>query len=202
MEQTLGSRMIIDGVLIVVTMAVLAWIEARRGDSSHRPVPQKSGMKLVLATIIALGTAAFVTTASAHVVEITTSIPAAKAADDAALREALEAAIDDAVKHAIGFTPTLISLQNARLVGGRIYIMLLVADKSGEELMNQLAADEASSSSEPFTDLQGHESSHPRAWHPRAGCGAAGNTESHGAGTHPPPTMSAPGSPLAGLPRA
>lgn len=95
----------------------------------RRPVPQKSGMKLVLATIIGLAIAALATTASAHVVEITTSIPAAKAADDADLKEALATAIDDAVKHAIRFTPTL----------------------------NQLAADEASSSSEPLTDLQQHE---------------------------------------------
>lgn len=176
MEQTVAYRMIVDGVLIVVIMAVLAWIEARRqrgdpmvwrqsyqrlGEPSarcmRRPVPQKSGMKLVLATIIGLAIAALATTASAHVVEITTSIPAAKAADDADLKEALATAIDDAVKHVIRFTPTLITLQDARLVGGRIYIVLLVADKSGEELMNQLAADEASSSSEPLTDLQQHE---------------------------------------------
>lgn len=184
MEQTVAYRMIVDSVLIVVIMAVLAWIEARRRNGSvvggqrgdpmvrrqsaqrlgepsarwmRRPAPQKSGMKLVLATIIGLAITAVATTASAHVVEITTSIPAAKAADDADLKEALEAAIDDAVKHAIGFTPTLITLQDARLVGGRIYIVLLVVDERGEDLIKQLEADAANSSSESLTDPREHD---------------------------------------------
>jgi hypothetical protein len=96
-------------------------------------------MKRVLATFVGLAIAAFATTASAYVVEITTSIPAVKAADDEVLKEALQSAIDDAVTHAIRFTPTLVTLQHARLVGNRIYIVLLIVDRDGEEMMKRLA---------------------------------------------------------------
>ena len=109
-------------------------------------------MKPVLATIIGLAIAAFATTTSAHVVEVTTSIPAVKAADDADLKTALESAIDDAVRHAIGFAPTLVTLRNARLVGDRIYIVLLIVDHDGEELMKRLVTDEPTASPEPFAD--------------------------------------------------
>ena len=98
-------------------------------------------MKPVLGTIIGLAVAAFAVTASAHVVEITTSIPAVKAADDDVLKQAIQSAIDDVVQHAIGFTPTLVVLQQARLVDGRIYLELLIVDRDGEELMRRLATE-------------------------------------------------------------
>ena len=99
-------------------------------------------MKPVLSTLIVLAIAAYAATASAHVVEVTTSIPAAHTADDTDLREALESAIDDAVHHTIGFTPTAVTLQNARRVGDRIYLMFLIVDRDGEELIKRLASDE------------------------------------------------------------
>jgi hypothetical protein len=109
-------------------------------------------MKPVLTALIGLAIAAFATTASAHVVEITTSIPAGQASSEADLRAALESAIEDALKHAIGFTPTAVTLQNVRRVGDRIYLVLLIVDHDGEEMIKQLAADEANSSHEPLTE--------------------------------------------------
>jgi hypothetical protein len=109
-------------------------------------------MKPVLMTLIGLAIAAFATTASAHVVAITTSIPATEASSDVDLRAALESAVDDAVKHAIGFTPTAVTLQDARRVGERIYLTFLIVDHDGEELMKQLATDEANDSPESLAD--------------------------------------------------
>ena len=109
-------------------------------------------MRSFLAALIGLTIAVFATTASAYVVEITTSIPAVKAADDADLNEAVAAAVEDAVKHAIAFTPTLVTVQRARLVGDRIYLLLLVVDHDGEEMMNRLATEEGSSAVDK-TDL-------------------------------------------------
>ena len=106
-------------------------------------------MKPVLATIIGLAIAAFATTATAHVVEVTTSIPAVKASDEAELKEALESVIDDAVNRAIGFTPTIVTLENLRRVGDRIYIVLLIADHDGEELIKALASEATDTSPEP-----------------------------------------------------
>jgi hypothetical protein len=105
-------------------------------------------MKPVLTLLIGVAVLAAATAASAHMVEITVSIPAVKAADDADLKQALASAVDDAVKNAIAFTPTMVTLQNARRVGDRIYIVLLVVDRDGEEMMKQLAIDEGTSSSE------------------------------------------------------
>ena len=109
-------------------------------------------MKRLLATLIGLGIAAFATSASAHMVEITTSIPAVKAADDNDLKQALASAVDDAVKHAIAFTPTVVTLQHARLVGDRIYLQLLVVDQDGEEMMEQLATAEGQSTPDLVSD--------------------------------------------------
>ena len=102
-------------------------------------------MKRVLATLIGLFTATCVSTASAHVVVLTTSIPAATATDDAKLREAL----DDVVSHAIAFTPTTMTLTNVRRIGARIYLELLIVDKDGEALIRELEQGDATAAPEP-----------------------------------------------------
>lgn len=95
-------------------------------------------MKSGLAVIIGLVIMTFTSTATAYVVEVTTSIPVATAADDARLKDALESAISDVLHHAIAFTPTVVTVHKARVVGGRIYILLLIADDDGEETMKRL----------------------------------------------------------------
>ena len=106
-------------------------------------------MKSLLATIIGLVLAGFANPASAYVVEITTSIPIASAVDKAQLGDALGSAIDDVLRHAIAFTPTIVTLQNARVVGDRIYILLLIADGDGEETMKRLSAEEPAANDSP-----------------------------------------------------
>jgi hypothetical protein len=99
-------------------------------------------MKSLLVVIIGLVLVGFAHPAAAYVVEITTSIPTASAADNVQLKDALESAIDDVLRHAIAFTPTVVTVQNARVVGDRIYILLLIADGDGEEMMKQLSVEE------------------------------------------------------------
>jgi len=98
-------------------------------------------MKTLLATIIGLALTAFSTPATAYVVGITTSIPAATAEDDEQLKVAVRSAIDDVLTHAIGFVPTVVTLQAARVVGDRIYILLLVGDGDGEQVMKMFSID-------------------------------------------------------------
>jgi len=101
-------------------------------------------MKRIVTTLIAVAiTMLAATTASAHIVEVTTSIPVAKASNRADLEVALESAVDDAVQGAIAFTPTVVTVQSARRIGDRIYLHLLIVDQDGEALMKQLAIDEA-----------------------------------------------------------
>ena len=95
-------------------------------------------MKSLLAAIIGLAIAVFAVPAAAYVVEITTSIPVASAADDTQLKAALNSAIDNILQHAIAFVPTVVTVRDARVVGDRIHILLLIADGDGEETMQQL----------------------------------------------------------------
>ncbi len=106
-------------------------------------------MKSLLAAIIGLAVAMFANPATAYVVEITTSIPMTSAGDEAQLRHALESAIDDVLSHAIAFTPTVVTLQSARVIGDRIYLLLLIADGDGEETMKNLSLDEPAGNGEP-----------------------------------------------------
>ncbi len=99
-------------------------------------------MKSLVATIIGLAVAVFANPASAYVVEVTTSIPIASAEDKEQLRDAISSAIDGVLDHAIAFTPTVVTLRSARIVGDRIYIVLLIADGDGEEAMKRFSAEE------------------------------------------------------------
>ena len=74
-------------------------------------------MKRVLAVIVTVALVESATPAMAYVVAITTSIDLASADDDEHLRRALEAAIDDVLHNAIAFAPTVVTVQDARVVG-------------------------------------------------------------------------------------
>jgi hypothetical protein len=77
--------------------------------------------------------------AAAYVVMVTTSVPAQSVANDAELEAALKAAIDDVLKHVVVFTPTFVTVQNARAAGGRVYILLLIGDEDGVATLKALS---------------------------------------------------------------
>src|SRR5438309_8792046 len=83
-------------------------------------------MKTLLATIVGL---AIVVVAAKSV------------ADDTDLKAALVSAIDDVLRHAIAFSPTFVTVLKARVVEDRIYILLLIGDSEGEEMMMKLAVE-------------------------------------------------------------
>jgi hypothetical protein len=87
-----------------------------------------------LLIVIALGLALLTAArpAAAYVIEALTSIPAGEAADKPALEKAIRAAVDDIATHAVAFTPTVVSLREAKLIGDRIYLFVLIADAAGE----------------------------------------------------------------------
>ena len=90
---------------------------------------------LVLAAtaLVALGiVAAHPGAADAYIVEALTSIPVDPAADKETVEKAILAAIDDVATHAVAFTPAVVSLREARLVGDRIYLLVLIADQAGQ----------------------------------------------------------------------
>ena len=95
-------------------------------------------MKTLLATIFGLALVTAASPAAAYVVAIPTSISAKSIADDTDLTAALRSAIDDVLSHAVAFSPTFVTVQTARLVGDRVYILLLIGDSDGEETIKTM----------------------------------------------------------------
>ena len=99
-------------------------------------------MKNFIAAIVALTATALAAPAMAYVVEVTTSIDLTDVADKAQLRQAVESAVEDVVANAISFSPTVVTVQNARVVGDRMYLLLLIADAAGEKVIEAIASEE------------------------------------------------------------
>jgi hypothetical protein len=99
-------------------------------------------MKHLIGAILGLAVTALAIPAMAYVVEVTTSIDLTDIADKAQLRQAVEAAVDDVLTNAITFSPTVVQVQNARVVGDRMYLLLLIADADGEKALEAIAADD------------------------------------------------------------
>jgi hypothetical protein len=76
--------------------------------------------------------------ASAYLVEVTTSVALDDANDQHEIQSAIRGAIDDVLRDAIAFTPTLVVLTNAAIVGDRLYVRVLLADQDGERTYESL----------------------------------------------------------------
>jgi hypothetical protein len=99
-------------------------------------------VKILLAAMLMVGaTVACANPADAYVVAVTTSVPASVIADDTDLKDALKKAVDDVLAHAIAFHPTFVRVQATNIIRGRLYIMLLIGDREGEEAMSRLTPD-------------------------------------------------------------
>jgi hypothetical protein len=98
---------------------------------------------LSIVAILGLALLATAHPAGAYVIEALTSISAEEAGDKATLEKAILAAVDDLATHAVAFTPTVVSLREAKLVGDRIYLFVLLADAEGEAEIEVLKADTA-----------------------------------------------------------
>ena len=93
-------------------------------------------------TVAALALALLTTAdaAAAYVIEALTWIPANEASDKPTLEKAIQVAVDDVAAHAVAFTPTMVSLRDAKLVGDRIYLFVLFADAAGEAELEVMRA--------------------------------------------------------------
>jgi hypothetical protein len=103
-------------------------------------------MKALVAFVVGLAVAVSANVATAYVAVVATSIPVSAAAvteKQERLGDAVRSAIRDVLDHAIGFTPTVVTLQNAAVVGDRLYILLFVADEDGEAALEVLLRDRA-----------------------------------------------------------
>ncbi len=107
-------------------------------------------MKSFVAAVFGLAVAVSATVATAYVAEVTTTIPmtsVATAQNMTELGAVVQSAIQDVLDHAIAFTPAVITLEDAKVVGDLLYIRLLIADEDGRSALDALSKDH-----EPATD--------------------------------------------------
>jgi hypothetical protein len=109
-------------------------------------------MKGLIASIVALVITTVASPAIAYVAIVTTSVAVTSAADEAQLKTALESAVDDVLAHAIAFAPTVVTLEHVRVLGNRMYLLLLIADADGEKSIEIFSAHEPSSADPAESD--------------------------------------------------
>jgi hypothetical protein len=78
------------------------------------------------------------TPAPAYVVEAITAIWADEGNDRTGLENVIQAAMDGVAAHAAALTPTVVALLDARLIGDRILLFVLLADREGERAVKVL----------------------------------------------------------------
>ena len=101
-------------------------------------------MKTLSTVIVGLAIALSAQSAGAYVVQVVTTVPVAKAIsaeDTSPLEDAVESAIRDVLDKAIAFTPTVVRIEDARIIGTRLYLVLLIADAEGEATIDGLLKD-------------------------------------------------------------
>jgi len=103
---------------------------------------------LVLGSIVAAAPAP----APAHVVEVTTSLEMPESQEPAAVKEALQKAVERVLADTIAFKPTLIALTEARMMGEKLFVRLLIADAAGERMLNDLRDGDTGSASPDEVD--------------------------------------------------
>jgi hypothetical protein len=91
-----------------------------------------------LVTAAVLLAASVASPAAAHVVEVTTHVSLEDARDEGKLRRALQVAVDDVLKDTITFTPTVVVVTRALVVGDRLYVRLLMADQEGQRTVEDI----------------------------------------------------------------
>jgi hypothetical protein len=93
--------------------------------------------------------------APAYMVEAVTSIGDAEGEDRTRLDVAIQAAIDDLAAHAVAFTPTVVTLLDAKLIGDRIFLFVLLADEEGERTIKTLLEERSASGSPKVPGISG-----------------------------------------------
>jgi putative copper export protein len=111
--------------------------------SRRRHMDLRVGARSILVGAVLVASLALlgVSTATAHVVEVTTSLAMDQVQDRTQLKQALETEVGRVLATAIAFKPTVVALTGARQVGERLMVRLLIADEEGEQLIQALERD-------------------------------------------------------------
>ena len=101
---------------------------------------------LVLGSVVGAATSA-----PAHVVEVTAALEMPDANDAPAMKAALKAAVERVISDTIAFKPTMVALTEARVMGEKLLVRLLIADADGERMLRDLQ-DNGTGSASPDED--------------------------------------------------
>jgi hypothetical protein len=82
----------------------------------------------------AIACAAAAAPAHAAMIEVTRTLDLRTAHDDAALRAAITSAVADLVEDGLAFTPTVVVVTRAVVIGTRVHVRLLLADDEERHL--------------------------------------------------------------------
>jgi hypothetical protein len=91
--------------------------------------------------VVALALALSPQTAQAHIVQFVTAVPMTVVdgvQDETAVSNIILTAVKDALGQAVAFSATLVVVEDARVVNGYLYLLILAADGEGEALMQEL----------------------------------------------------------------
>jgi hypothetical protein len=103
-------------------------------------------MKTLTALVIGLAIVVSAQVAGAYVVQVVTTVPVAtvtSAEGTSQLDALVQSAIRDVLEHAIAFIPATVRIEDARIVGERLYLVLLITDADGEATIEGLMTDRA-----------------------------------------------------------
>jgi hypothetical protein len=101
----------------------------------------KGMARAFVALALVLGTTAIAAIpARAELVEVTTALEVADTHDADGLKAALKEAVEHVLSDTIAFEPTMVALTDARMVGQKLMVRLLIADAEGEQMLRALQA--------------------------------------------------------------
>jgi len=103
-------------------------------------------MKTLIAAVVGLTIVLSAQAARAYVVQVVTTVSVAagtSAENTAQLGDVVQSAIRDVLSHAIAFTPSVVRIEDARIIGEKLYLVLLIADAEGESTIRGLGTDSA-----------------------------------------------------------
>jgi hypothetical protein len=104
-----------------------------RLSTDHRRLPIVSAALAFMLTTLVIASVA-----SAHVVQVTTTIDIADIKSPHDFERALQDAVEDAANGAIAFEPAVVALTGMRIVGDRVLVGVLFADEAGKQMLEAL----------------------------------------------------------------
>jgi hypothetical protein len=97
-----------------------------------------SAVRALMAGALVLGSTLAAAPARAHVVEVTTALEMPESQDTDGIKAALQKAVERVLADTIAFKPTMVALTDARVMGEKLLVRLLIADADGERMLKDL----------------------------------------------------------------